>query len=119
MTPPMSHPWMKDLRGTPRLRVSVPFSCTFFRIGLARWRAEEKGGYGVVFDVSIKGARIMSQVVMAPGDELALSLRFPHHPVATNIDATVRWRNDHVFGLEFGAISQVTEMRLRKYLARV
>ena len=109
----------KELRRTPRLQVSVPFPCGFSRVGLSRWRAEEKGGFGVVFDVSLKGARVMSAVSVTPGEELALSLRLPNQPVAMNIDATVRWRKEHVFGLEFRMISSVAETRLRKYLARV
>ena len=110
---------IRELRRTPRHRVSVPFPCAFSRMGLARWRAEEKGGYGVVYDVSLKGARVMSSVSVAPGDHLAVSLRLPNHPVAMTVDATVRWRNEHVFGVEFGMVSQATETRLRKYLARV
>ena len=109
----------KDQRRTPRVRVSVPFPCGFSRIGPSRWRAEEKSGYGVIFDVSIKGARVMSQVRMNPGDELALTLRMPHQPIPLNVDATVRWRQDNVFGLEFGFIPETVEMRFRKLLARL
>lgn len=88
-------------------------------MGLGRWRAEEKAGYGVVFDLSLRGARVMSQVTMAPGDQLAVSLRLPHHSAAMNLDATVRWRQDHTFGLEFGSVTAVAEMRLRKCLAKL
>lgn len=87
-------------------------------MGLARWSAQEKTGCGVVFDVSAKGARVMSSVSVSPGDQLAVSLRLPHQPAAMNVNATVRWRNEHVFGLEFGTISHVAEMRLQKFLAR-
>lgn len=54
-----------------------------------------------------------------PGDELAVSLRLPSHPVGMNVDATVRWRYEHVFGVEFGKISQAAETRLRKYLGQM
>ncbi|HEU4683806.1 MAG TPA: PilZ domain-containing protein [Nitrospira sp.] len=111
-------PVVKDLRRTPRHRVAVPFPCAFARTGLQRWRAGEKSGYGVVFDVSMKGARVMSAVAVAPGDAVALTLRLPSHPAAMNVDATVRWRKEHVFGVEFGTISHVAEMRLRRYLER-
>ncbi len=107
-----------DLRRTPRVRVAVPFPCSFARTGLGRWRADEKSGYGVVFDVSLRGARVMSAVTMAPGDEVAFTLRLPNHPLAMNVHATVRWRNGHVFGVEFGMISHTAEARLRKYLAQ-
>lgn len=109
----------EELRRTPRLRVAVPFPCAVSRLGLARWQAGEKGGYGVVFDLSVKGARVMSPIAVNPGDELAVSLRLPNHPAAMNVDATVRWHREHVFGLEFGMVSQAAEMRLRKYLERL
>ncbi|HJT19190.1 MAG TPA: PilZ domain-containing protein [Nitrospira sp.] len=107
-----------DLRRTPRVRVPVPFPCSFARTGLGRWRADEKSGYGVVYDVSLKGARVMSAVAMTPGDEVAFTLRLPNHPLAMNVHATVRWQNGQVFGVEFGMISHTAEARLRKYLAQ-
>ncbi|BCA56993.1 hypothetical protein W02_41330 [Nitrospira sp. KM1] len=117
----MTHPKRNigiESRRHPRIRVTVPFSCSFIRIGLARWAAEEKAGCGVVFDVSLAGARIMSPVRMSPGDELAVSLRLPQQVAAMNVDATVRWQGDHVFGLEFVTVTQSAETRLQKFLAR-
>jgi hypothetical protein len=109
----------KELRRTPRLKVTIPFPCAFSRLGLARWQAGDKGGYGVVFDLSLRGARVMSPISVRPGDELAVSLRLPNQPVAMNVNATVRWHSEHVFGVEFGMVSHVAETRLRKYLAKV
>lgn len=107
-----------DLRRTPRVRVAVPFPCSFARTGLGRWRADEKSGYGVIFDVSLRGARVMSAVAMTAGDEVAFTLRLPNHPLAMSVHATVRWQNGQVFGVEFGMISHTAEARLRKYLAQ-
>lgn len=60
----------------------------------------------------------MSPVAMTPGDQLAVSLRLPNQPLTMNVDATVRWMNEHVFGLEFVTVSQVAESRLKKFLSR-
>ncbi|HMU54716.1 MAG TPA: PilZ domain-containing protein [Nitrospira sp.] len=110
---------VKELRRTPRLRIPVPFACSFSRLGLARWRFGDRGGHGVVFDLSVRGARVMSPLPVNEGDELAISLRLPNHPTTMSLDATVRWHQDHMFGLEFGMVPQGSETRLRKYLARI
>ena len=49
-----------ELRRHPRFRVPTPFACSFARIGLQRWLAAERAGLGVVLDVSLSGARVMS-----------------------------------------------------------
>jgi hypothetical protein len=107
-----------ELRRYPRLRVAAPFACSFARIGLQRWLAAERAGLGVVLDVSLKGARVMSPASMNAGDQLAISLRLPDQTATVNVDATVRWGNRHTFGLEFTAVSQLAESRLRKFLSR-
>lgn len=107
-----------ELRRHPRLRVAAPFACSFARIGLQRWLAAERAGLGVVLDVSLKGARVMSPASMNAGDQLAISLRLPDQTATVNVDATVRWGNRHTFGLEFTAVSQLAESRLRKFLSR-
>ena len=107
-----------ELRRHPRLRVPVPFACSFARIGLQRWLAAERAGLGIVLEVSLNGARVMSRASMNPGDQLAISLRLPDQTTTMNVDATVRWGNRHTFGLEFTAVSQLTETRLRKFLSR-
>lgn len=108
-----------ELRRNPRLRVPAPFACSFARIGLQRWLAAERGGLGVVLDVSLTGARVMSPASMNPGDQLAISLRLPDQTVTMNVDATVRWGNRQTFGIEFTSVSQPAETRLRKFLSRV
>ena len=101
-----------------RIRISTPFACSFAHIGLQRWLAVERTGLGVVLDVSLNGARVMSQASMSPGDQLAISLRLPDQSATMSVDATVRWGNRHTFGLEFTAVSQLAETRLRKFLSR-
>jgi PilZ domain len=107
-----------ELRRHPRLRVPVPFACSFARIGLQRWLAAERAGLGVVLYVPLNGARVMSLASMNPGDQLAISLRLPDQTTTMNVDATVRWGNRHTVGLEFTAVSQLAETRLRKFLSR-
>jgi len=107
-----------ELRQQPRLRILAPFVCVFSRIGLTRWLSADRDGLGVVLDVSLKGARVMSAVTMTPGDQLAVSLRLPNQISTMNTDATVRWGNDQTFGLEFATLSRTAEMRLRKYLTQ-
>jgi PilZ domain-containing protein len=71
-----------------------------------------------VLDLSLRGVKVMSTTAMNPGDHLAVSLRIPDQVSVMQVDATVKWANDQLFGLEFVAISQSAESRLKKFLAR-
>ena len=97
-----------ELRRHPRVRIQAPFACSFARLGLQRWLAAERTGLGVVLDVSLKGAKVMSQAFHEPGrsawDQSALC---PDQTAILNVDATVRWGNRHTFGLEFTAVSHL------------
>jgi hypothetical protein len=105
-----------ELRRHLCIRVLAPFACSFARIGLQRWLAAERAGFGVVLDASLNGAKVMSPASMNPGDQLAISLRLPDQSATMNVDATVRWGNRHSFGLECTAVSQLAETRIRKFL---
>ncbi|HTL60397.1 MAG TPA: PilZ domain-containing protein [Nitrospira sp.] len=107
-----------DLRRHPRHRVSAPFPCAFSLLGLKRWTAADRNGLGVVLDVSLRGAKVMSTAAMTPGDHLAVSLRMPDQVTAIQLDATVRWINDQLIGLEFVSMPLSVESRLKKFLAR-
>ena len=107
-----------DLRRHPRHRVSAPFPCAFSLLGLNRWTAADRNGLGVVLDVSLRGAKVMSTAAMNPGDHLAVSLRMPDQGTAMQLDATVRWINDQLMGLEFLSMPLPVETRLKKFLAR-
>jgi hypothetical protein len=108
----------RELRQYPRYRVSTPFPCAFSLLGLKRWTAVDRNGLGVVLDVSLRGAKVMSTAVMKPGDHLAVSFRMPDHVTALQLDATVRWIKDQLFGLEFVSMPFSVETRLKKFLAR-
>ena len=106
-----------DLRQHPRLRVSAPFVCSLSRLGLAKWLGRGANGIGVVFDVSMKGAKVMSEAGIQRGDRLSVSLSLPNQASPMTVEeATVRWEKDQVYGLEFVDLSPVAEMRLRKFI---
>jgi len=87
-------------------------------LGLKRWTAIERNGLGVVVDVSLKGAKVMSTAAMSPGDHLAVSFRMPDQVAAMQLDAIVRWIKDQLIGLEFVSMPISAETRLKKFLAR-
>jgi len=99
--------------------MSAPFSCSFARLGLKKWLTPEREGVGVVYDVSEKGARVMSEAKINMGDQIALSLCLPNQASSMFVDlAIVRWGKDQTFGVEFEALSPIAGMRLRKFLNR-
>lgn len=107
------------LRRHPRVRIPAPFPCSFALVGPIRRLAVEQGAVGVVYDVSTKGARMMTEAVISAGDRLAISLRLPNHPSATVIElATVRWGKAQTYGVEFEGLSLVADTHLRKFMAR-
>jgi hypothetical protein len=87
-------------------------------LGLKRWTAIDRNGLGVVVDISLNGAKVMSTASMNPGDHLAVSFRMPDQATAMQLDAIVRWINDQLIGLEFVSIPISAETRLKKFLAR-
>lgn len=113
-------PVATQLRKHPRVRVPAPFPCSFARTGLKKWLAVERGGVGVVYDVSSKGARVMTEAVIAPGDQIAISLRLPNQVSSMFVElATVRWGREQTYGVEFEEVSSTAGMRLQKYLTRL
>lgn len=107
----------RQLRRHPRVRVSAPFPCSFSLVGRRRRPVSEQGDLGIVYDVSTKGARVMTEAVISPGDRIALSLQLPNHPSATVIElATVRWGKEQTYGVEFEGLSPVVDTRLQKFM---
>jgi PilZ domain len=106
-------------RKYPRLRVSTPFPCLFAQVKVDNRFVVERGDLGVVYDVSAKGARVMTEAVIAPGDQIAISLRLPKQSSSMFVElATVRWRNEQTYGVEFEGLSFLADLRLKKYIAR-
>jgi len=74
----------------------------------------------VVYDLSIRGARVSTQAEIKPGDEVTLTLRLPKQIKAADIAvASVRWAKDQFFGLAFMELSPASQKRLEKYVAVV
>jgi hypothetical protein len=75
---------------------------------------------GVVYDLSLRGARVSTEAAIRPGDEVALSLRLPKQIRSAEIAvARVRWTKDRFFGLAFTRLSTSSYSRLKKYVAIV
>lgn len=94
-----------QLRKHPRVRVSAPFPCSLARVGLLKQGSLEQG-LGIIYDMSTKGARVMTEAVITPGDRIAMRLRLPDQAAAMFIEAaTVRWGKEHTYGVEFEKLS--------------
>ena len=71
-----------------------------------------------MLDLSLKGARILTETAIEPGDHVTLQVRFPLQLARMRIEvATVRWEKDRTYGIEFIRLSAVAERRLRMFLA--
>lgn len=105
-----------QLRKYPRVRVSAPFPCSFVRVGLLRKEALEQG-LGIVYDVSAKGARVMTEAVITPGDRIAMRLRLPNQAASMFIEtAMVRWGKEQTYGVEFEGLSLNDNKHLQAFL---
>ena len=105
-----------QLRKYPRVRVSAPFPCSLARADLPRKGAVEQG-LGIVYDVSAKGARVMTEAVISPGDRIAMHLRLPNQAAAMFIEtATVRWGKEQTYGVEFEKVSSNDDKHLQSFM---
>ncbi len=105
-----------QLRRYPRIRVSAPFPCSFARVGRLRKEMAEQG-VGIVYDVSEKGARVMTEAVITPGDRIAIQLRLPNQPASMVIEtATVRWGKEQIYGVEFERVSPHDNRHLQAFM---
>jgi hypothetical protein len=107
-----------DIREHTRMRVPVPFSCALAEKARPRWFAKKRAGLGVVYDVSLKGARVTSEAPMNPGDQVTVLLRLPKQVAPLAVErATVRWAKDNTFGLEFMHLTSTAAIRLQRFLS--
>jgi hypothetical protein len=111
---------LNKFRRHPRVRISAPFVCALSRCQSRRWLRRPSIDLGVVYDLSIRGARVSTEAEMRPGDEVTLSLRLPKQIKPADIAvATVQWKKDQFFGLAFTELSHAAQNRLQKYVAIV
>lgn len=105
------------LRRYPRLRIQTPFPCSFMPLefGLPLANAEEE--IGVVYDISLRGLKVMSASMPCLGTQVAIGVRLPHQTSPASIDrATVRWKTSQAFGLEFTALSKFSALSIRAFI---
>jgi hypothetical protein len=70
--------------------------------------------------MSAKGARVMTQALISPGDLIALNLHLPNQATSTFIElATVRWGKEQTYGIEFQDVSSPADTRLQACMARL
>ncbi len=101
-----------------RVRISAPFACALSRRQARRWLRRPPIDLGVVYDLSICGARVSTEAEIKPGDEITLSLHLPKQIKPAEIAAaTVQWTKDQFFGLAFTELSPAAQSRLEKYVA--
>jgi hypothetical protein len=111
---------LNKFRQHPRVRISAPFVCALSRCQSRRWLRRPSIDLGVVYDLSIRGARVSTEAEIRPGDEVTLSLRLPKQIKPADITvATVQWTKDQFFGLAFTELSPAVQNRLKKYVAIV
>ena len=117
-TPTMPDELFLDIREHARMRVPVPFSCALSEKTPPRWFAKKRAGLGVVYDVSLKGVRVSSEVPIRPGDQVTLLLRLPKQITPLAVErATVRWAEGQTFGLEFMHLTSLAAARLQRFLS--
>ena len=111
---------LNRFRRHPRVRIAAPFVCALSRCQSRRWLRRPSIDLGVVYDLSIRGARVSTEAEIRPGDEVTLSLHLPKQIKPADITvATVRWTKDQFFGLAFTELSPTAQNRLKKYVAIV
>jgi len=111
---------LNRFRQHPRVRISAPFVCALSHCQPRRWLRKPGIDLGVVYDLSIRGARVSTEAEIRPGDEVTLSLRLPKQIKPADIAvATVQWAKDQFFGLSFTELSPAAQNRLKKYVAIV
>ena len=109
---------LNRFRQHPRVRISAPFVCSLSHRQSRRWLRRPSIDLGVVYDLSVQGARVSTKAEIRPGDEVTLSLRLPKQIKPADIAvATVQWTKDQFFGLAFTELSLAAQNRLKKYVA--
>jgi c-di-GMP-binding flagellar brake protein YcgR len=108
-----------QMRKYPRVRVSAPFPCSLARV-VARRKGPAEQELGVIYDVSTKGARVMTEAVITPGDRISMHLRLPDQPKSMVIEtATVRWGKEQTYGVEFEGLSAGVNKHLQRFISHL
>jgi PilZ domain len=109
---------LNRFRRHPRVRIATPFACVLSPLRSRRWLRRPTIDLGLVYDLSIRGARVSTEASIRPGDEVTLSMRLPKQIRSADIAvATVRWTKDQFYGLAFRRLSIAAHDRLKKFVA--
>lgn len=110
-------PILNRFRRHPRIRIETPFACALSPLRPRRWLRRPPTNWGLVYDLSVRGARVSTEAPFKPGDEVTVSLRLPKQIRAADIAvATVRWTKDQFYGLAFRRLSFDAHDRLKKFV---
>jgi hypothetical protein len=89
-----------------------PVNCSLY------FSSDEVYGKGTVWNLSLGGWRVDSEVKVPPGTTLTLFVMLPDSQQAVLVDeAVVCWRRRHDFGLAIRKISPDDAARLRGFVA--
>ena len=109
---------LNRFRRHPRVRIDTPFVCALKPVRSGGWFRKPRIDVGLVYDLSLRGARVSTEAPIRPGDEVALSLRLPRQIRSADIAvAIVRWTKDHFYGLAFRRLSFDAHDRLRRFVS--
>lgn len=79
--------------------------------------SETVKGEGRLENLSLGGAAILSDLPMARGDYVTMSITFPTQAGAIQVDlAPVRWVKEGSFGVEFIRMAPGSQQQLKQYL---
>ena len=110
-------PVLNRFRRHPRVRIETPFACALSPVRSRRWLRKAPTNLGLVYDLSVRGARVSTEAPFKPGDEVTVSLRLPKQIRSAEIAvATVRWTKDQFYGLAFRRLSFDAHDRLKKFV---
>ena len=91
------------------LRYQVEFPATF---------EGDHSGIGIVYNLGIGGCKVVSDLAVQKGALLAVHLQIPEQTRAITIRAaTIRWKLDLEFGVEFLEMQEGDRARLTQFLA--
>ena len=110
-------PQLNRFRKYRRVRIAAPFTCVLSPLSSRRWLRKPAVDFGVVYDLSVRGARVSTPASIKPGDEVSLTLRLPKQIRAAEItSARVRWSKGQFFGLSFTRLPASSYSRLKKFV---
>ena len=91
------------------VRYQVEFPATF---------EGDHAGIGIVYNLGIGGCKVVSDLAVHKGALLAVQLRIPEQTCAIIVRAaTIRWKLDLEFGVEFLEMQEGERTRLRQFLS--